>query len=524
MVAAARESDPGEQRVREGEARASVRRRAQAQGRARRREECAAFVERLSPRHGEIVRRSELATPRSERSMTRDTKPSAAPEIADMAETLRALKPGGERTIPKLHLPIQRFPLECGSLLLFSHRPSAPVFAMQAHIRGGPSLDPVGREGTAFLAGTLVDQGTEKYSEEDIANLLEPAGGEVAGDAGGLGGAIVNEEWPLLVEIMSELLKHPTYPTDKVSRQKKRLLDRLHVEMDDPRAQGGMLFRKLVYGDHWLGRAAYGTIESVARIGPRDLARHHAEHRVARRAVIAVCGDVDPQALQRELDRKLRGWKSGTPLSTRPPNLPKRARRFGAFPAKRQQVHIYLGHLGITRNDPDYAALVVMDHILGTGPGFTNRISRVLRDELGLAYSVNASIHSTAGILPGMFTAYIGTSPKHVATAVRGFLSEIRRIQSDRVSDDELELSKSYLIGSFPLGFERASRRASYLVSSELHAFPPDNLERMLEAFAAVTAEDVQRVAQKHLFPDASCLVAAGPISRSELVKIVDEK
>lgn len=426
--------------------------------------------------------------------------------------------------MPKLELPIQRFELECGGVLLFSRRPSAPVFAVQAHIRGGPSLDPRGFEGTAFLAGTLVDQGTKQYSEEAIATLLEPAGGEVAGDAGGLGGAIVNDQWGLLLEIMSQMLQHPTYPPEQVARQKKRLLDRLLVEKEEPRSQGGMLFRKLVYGDHWLGRAAYGTIESVERIGPRELRKHHAQNRVARRAVIAICGDVEPRVVKRALDRMLRGWNPGTPLVTHPPRLPDRAARFGAFPAKRQQVHVYLGHIGITRNDPDYPALVVMDHILGTGPGFTNRISRILRDELGLAYSVNASIHSTAGILPGMFTAYIGTSPQHVKTAVQGFMREIHRIQDELVGEEELELAKSYLIGSFPLGFERASRRASYLVSSELHSFPPDNLERLLEAFAAVRAPDVQRVARKHLFPEASCLVAAGPISRADLVKIMAAK
>jgi zinc protease len=431
------------------------------------------------------------------------------------------LKGSLERGVPKLHLPIERFELECGGVLLFSRRPSAPVFAVHAHIRGGPSLDPRGKEGTAFLAGSLVDQGSANYSEEEIANLLEPAGGEVAGDAGGLGGAIVGDQWELLLEIMSDLLKHPTYPPEQVARQKKRLLDRLLVERDDPRSQGGLLFRKLVYGDHWLGRAAYGTIESIERIAPQDLREHHAENRVARRTVIAACGDVDPRKVKHELDRRLRGWNIGTQLATRPPEFPERARRFGAFQAKRQQVHVYLGHLGITRNDPDYPALVVMDHVLGTGPGFTNRISRILRDELGLAYAVSASIHSTAGILPGMFTAYIGTSPQHVKTAVQGFVREIRRIQVELVGEEELELAKSYLIGSFPLGFERASRRANYMVSSELHSFPPDNLERLLKAFSAVRAADVQRVARKHLFPDSSSIVAAGPITRAGLAKLV---
>jgi zinc protease len=419
--------------------------------------------------------------------------------------------------VPKLELPIERFELACGAVLLVSQRKDAPVCAVQAHVRGGPALDPKGFEGLAYLTGTLVDQGTARHGEEEIANLLEPAGGEIHGDAGGLGGTIVHDQRPLLFELVAELLTSATYPADKVARQKKRLLDRLLVERDEPRTQGGLLFRNLVYGDHWLGRATYGTLRSVARIDARDLRAHHRRNWVAKRGVIAVCGDVDGESVRRTFERLLRNWKPGTPLDPKPPVFPERAVRIGAFSAARQQVHLYLGHLGIARNDPDYATLVVMDHILGTGPGFTNRISRKLRDELGLAYTVHASIHGSAGLLPGMFTAYIGTSPQHVRTAIDGFLAEIRRIQEEPVELAELELAKSYLIGSFPLGFERAARRAGYMISHEIHKFPADNLDRLLRQFAAVTPDDVRRVARGHLHPDASVVAAAGPIRREEL-------
>jgi zinc protease len=430
-------------------------------------------------------------------------------------------RPRATRGVPKLEIPIERFELSCGATLLVSHRPDAPVTAIQAHVRGGPALDPEGREGLAYLTGTLVDQGTERHSEEDLANLLEPAGGEVHGDAGGLGGTIVADQSGLLFELAAEMLTRPTYPVEQVARQKKRLLDRLLVERDEPRTQGGLLFRHLVYGDHWLGRATYGSIESVSRIDSRDLRAHHKKNWVARRGVLAVCGDLEPRAVKKELDLLLADWTPGTPLATRPPVLPPREVRVGTFPARRQQVHLYLGHLGIQRNHPDYATLVVMDHVLGTGPGFTNRISRKLRDELGLAYTVHASIHNSAGLLPGMFTAYIGTSPQHVRTAIDGFLREIRRIQEEEVGLEELELAKSYLIGSFPLGFERAARRASYMVSAEVHGLPPDNLERMLRHFASVTPADIRRVAREHLHPEASCVAAAGPVQRAELLSML---
>jgi len=295
------------------------------------------------------------------------------------------------------------------------------------------------------------------------------------------------------------------------------VLDRLLIERDDPRSQATHEFRKLVYGDHWLGRPHYGTLESVARIERRHLVAFHKKNWIAARAVIAVSGDVEPEAVRRLLERELADWRTGKRLGPASEAFPERGSRVAAFKVSRKQVHLILGHLGVKINDPDYAALVVMDHVLGTGPGFTNRISRRLRDEDGLAYTVNAAIHNSAGNLPGTFTAYIGTSPEHTQRALGGFLEEMRRIQDEPVGAAELDVAKNYLTGSFGLGFERASRRASFLVSQYRFKLPDDHLESLPKRFQAVTAADVQAAAQRHLFPDACCLAGGGPLSKLDL-------
>jgi len=427
------------------------------------------------------------------------------------------------RRIPTLRVPHERFELRCGAKLLVSPRPGAPVTAVQVHLRGGPSLDAPGREGTSFLTGALADQGTENLSEEEILGALESAGGHLGGDATGLTGNVAGDRWKLLCELLAEVLTRPVYPADKVRRQKARILDRLLVERDDPRVQAERRFRRLVYGDHWLGRPAYGNLESIPLVQPRNLRSFHRKNWVGARAVIGLCGDVDPKAVRRHLDRLLAHWEPGADLPVQPAEFPRRDTRVDAFQAPRQQVHLYLGHLGIRRKDPDYPALMVMDHVLGTGPGFTNRISKRLRDELGLAYAVHANIHGSAGILPGLFTAYIGTSPEHVPTAMAGFLAEISRIQEEPVRARELDIAKDYLVGSFALAFQRASRRAGYLIAAERHELPEDNLQRLPRQLAAITAEDVQAAARRHLHPRSCCVSASGPIKKGELSRVVAE-
>ncbi len=419
--------------------------------------------------------------------------------------------------VPAPRLEIVRRTLRCGALLLISPRPGAPVTAIHAHLRGGHRLDPAGREGVAFLTGALAPEGVRGASESEIADLLEPAGGSLTGDSAGISGAIAGEHWKLLLDLAARMLTEPTYPKERFERQRQRLLDRLVVDARDPRIQGGRLFRRLVYGPHHLGRGEHGSPESVARLDRRDLAAFHRSHWVAGRAVIAVCGDVDPDAVHRHLDRLLAKWPKGRDIEGVRAEFPPLERRVGAFRAERQQVHLYLGHLGVRRADPDYPALVVMDHVLGTGPGFTSRIPRRLRDEQGLAYSVHASIHSSAGLLPGMFTAYIGTSPEHLERSVAGLVEEIRRIREQPVEDHELELARQYLLGSFALGFERSSRRAAYAVYAERQGLPDDHLEALPKAFAKVSAEDVLRAAAKHLHPEALCLAGAGPVEQRRL-------
>ena len=427
------------------------------------------------------------------------------------------MSPVTRRRLPIPRFEVERSTLACGATLIVSPRAGATVTAMRVHMRGGPSLDPAGQEGLAYLTGALVDQGTREHNDVELAELLEPAGGHLGGDARGLVATVAGGGWRLLLNVLCEVLTRPTYPEAKVARQKARVLSRLLVERDDPRAQAAKRFRRLIYGKHWLGRPMAGTVRSVESISADDLRRHHADCWLPNRATIVVCGDVAPRAVRRELDKLLVDWRPRECELARPARIPPRARRVAAFKSQREQVHLFLGHLGVKRDHPDYARLVVLDHILGTGPGFTNRISRKLRDELGLAYTVYADQHSSAGLEPGHFQAYIGTSPEHAATAVRGFLAEMRRIQREPVQREELETAKGYLLGAYPLSFERASSRAGYLTSAHVFGLPDDNLDELLAAFDAVTREDVQRVANDLLYPDLACLAGGGPLSKAQL-------
>jgi zinc protease len=160
--------------------------------------------------------------------------------------------------------------------------------------------------------------------------------------------------------------------------------------------------------------------------------------------------------------------------------------------------------------DPDFYKLSVMDHILGSGPGFTSRCSRRLRDEMGLCYAVSAGISASADEEPGTFTAYIGASAANRQKAIDGFLEEIRRIRSEAPSEAELQDVKDYLTGSYVFGLERNSNLAGYAIRARKFGLGYDFVERYPDIVRSITVDDVREAAERHLHPDNLTIVSAG--------------
>jgi zinc protease len=185
--------------------------------------------------------------------------------------------------------------------------------------------------------------------------------------------------------------------------------------------------------------------------------------------------------------------------------------KFITMPA--QQLNIYLGHIGVTRKNPDYYALQVLDTILGGGAGFTARIPQRLRDELGLAYTTFDSITMTAGLDPGRFIAFIGTSPENMKLAIDELLNEIRRIIQEPVAAQELQDAKDYLTGSFVFAFEASPQIARFLVHAQVYGLGFDYIEKYPAYIRAVTVDDISRVAREYLDSENYTLVVVGPVA-----------
>ena len=231
--------------------------------------------------------------------------------------------------------------------------------------------------------------------------------------------------------------------------------------------------------------------------------------------ILVLAGDFDGKEMLAEIERLTAAWKN-VPLPKPTAIKVSRPKEFTTkilTMPKAAQLQIYMGHVGIRRDNPDYYKLLVMDHILGTGPGFTDRISARLRDREGLAYTVSARIANSAGTEPGLFTCYIGTDNGNFAKVKRLFLEELNRIRDTKATPTELADAKAYLIGSQILNYGTLAGIAGELLSVERYKLGLNYIEDYRKAIEAVTLEDIQTVAKEYLDPARMVLIAAGAVN-----------
>jgi zinc protease len=398
-------------------------------------------------------------------------------------------------------------------LLLFENR-RLPTFEAHALVHDAGLHQPDDKLGVAALTGYLLEEGTKRRSGPQVAEAIENVGGTLS--LGSFGGSVkvLLADRRLGLQLLLECLSQPSFPKEAFGRNKARLLAGIAEIEAQPDTRAERLFNRLVYGKNPLGRPSSGTKETASKLTLADCAAFHARVFVPNNTVLAVVGDFDAAALIEEVKRQTAGWKkSALERPEVPPvKLPRAFEQKILSMPQAAQLHVYLGHVGIKRNDPDYYRLLVLDYILGTGPGFTDRLSARLRDREGLAYTVSAGITTAAGRYPGTFSCYIGTDKDKLARVKKEIVEEIERIRDKPPSAGEVADVKAYLLGSRLLQFATNGGIASQLLEIERYGLGLNYLEEFRRAVQAVSAAEVQAAARKHLHPERMVLVAAGPV------------
>ena len=371
------------------------------------------------------------------------------------------------------------------------------------------------KPGLAYLTGRVLEEGTMARSATELAAAIEDVGGTLESGATGSSVRVCSEDLRLAIELLADVTIRPVFPTDAVSWVAERIAAEYRGDMEDPAFRTEMSFRSLVYGDHPLARDPRGGVREITRLTGQDLRDHHHRYFAPENTVVVVVGDFEPRRIVSLVKAHLGTWEPrgmrGVPYPPVAKPGPGRVRRIHY---RGDQTHIVLGHLGVARTHPDFDTLVILDHIFGSGPGFCDRLGRIVRDELGLVYTIGGGMTDSSDVLPGLFRVHAGTMPEQAERVISTVTDQIRAMYAGAFSDEEVDRARGYLTGAWVFDYQSVEQRAERLLELERWGMSLDEPRHWPDRIAAITPRQVRKAARTHLRPEALYRVELGPPRR----------
>ncbi|HEX2076461.1 MAG TPA: pitrilysin family protein [Longimicrobium sp.] len=416
---------------------------------------------------------------------------------------------------PRVDLPDPvRMRLPNGLTVMYVRQPELPVVSAVMVTRGaGSAEEPAESPGLASFTANMLDEGAGGRDALALADALDLLGADLGTfsgtDAAQVSLYVLRQNFEPALRIMADVVTRPDFPEREVSRLREERLTALVRARDEATTIANNAFASLVYGaQHSYGR--YANTESTRALDQaRVRAFHGARYRPETSTLILV-GDVNPAQMQPMVAAAFGGWRAQGPASALPdpapaPDIARTVIYLIDKPAAAQS-EIRIGHPGVARNHPDYYALLVMNTMLGGT--FTSRLNTNLRETHGWSYGARSGYQMLRGA--GPFTAQAGVQTNATDSALVEFFNELNRIRREPPGAEELQKIKNFVALGLPGQLETTRQVAGQLATLETYGLDASFYDDYVERIMAVTAEDVQRVANQHVRPDRAVVVVVG--------------
>ena len=388
--------------------------------------------------------------------------------------------------------------------------PSIPFVALELRFKGGASLDAPGKRGATNLMVALLEEGSGDLDAQGFAAATESIAARFSYDAGddtvSVSARFLTETMDEAVALLRQSLVDPVFDEASIERVRGQVISGIRSDATDPDELAGRAFDEIAFGDHPYGSDISGTLDSVAGLTRDDLVAAHRATMAQDRVHVSAAGDISAEALAALMDSLL----SDLP-ETGAPQVPDIAVALEGgvtvVPFDTPQSVAVFGHEGIPRNDPDFFAAYVLNQVLGGG-GFEARLMEEVREKRGLTYGVYSYLvpKDRAAVYMGR----VASANDRIAEAIEVIQDEWRKAAEEGVSEAELEAVKTYLTGAYPLRFDSNAAIARILVGMQLDDLTPDYVVTRNDKVAAVTLEDIRRVAARILKPEALHFAVVG--------------
>jgi zinc protease len=412
--------------------------------------------------------------------------------------------------------PVQRTALSNRLVLLVCEEHSLPFVTLQLLIDSGSRKDPSGQEGLSHMTARGLLLGTSKRNVTAINEELDFMGATLNASSGRdyttVSLRVLKKDLDKGLDLLMEALTQPTFPDEEIRREVEKTLAAIQSEEDQPDEVAEKAFQRDLFLTSPYAHPVHGTKESLSRLTREALVKFYGAYYHPNKSMLTVVGDITADELKAKLLPRFANWPMAeipeVPFVTTFAKEPKVTK----IDREISQANIILGHTGVSRNNPDYYALTVMNYILGGG-GFSSRLVEEIRDKRGLAYSVTSFFDP--GKYPGSFQIVLQTKNTSAREAISLSLQEMNRIQKEGVSEKELEAAKKYLIGSFPMRLDTQGKLVTFLTQVEYFGLGLDYPEKYPSLIRSVTREEVLRVARTYLHPDNYILVVVANLKEA---------
>lgn len=386
-----------------------------------------------------------------------------------------------------------------------------PILSAQISFRGGAAMDPDDKIGRANMVSALLDEGAGDLDSQAFQARLEDLAVHLSFDAGqdtfAADMKTLSENTDAAFDMLRLALTAPRFDDEPVERVRRQLQVNLARLAEDPDTLAWNAWIAAAFAGHPYSRPVEGSPETVAAITADDLRAFVADEIARDRMYIGVVGDITPDRLGALLDKTLGGLPEAAATDTVATVEPEAPGRLVVVKRDIPQSVVLFGHAGLKRDDPDYYAAYVMNHILGGG-GFTSRLTDEVREKRGLAYGVYSYLSPRDHT--ALYLGRVATANARVAESLAVIRTEFARMRDKGVSAEELADAKTYLTGSFPLRLDTNDKIAAMLVGIQIEDLGIDYIARRNEYIEAVTLDDVNRMAKTLLRPENLEVVVVG--------------
>lgn len=364
------------------------------------------------------------------------------------------------------------------------------------------------KAGVSSLMGSLLGSGTQKTGKDEFNEEIDYLGASVNFFSGGASANALSKYFPRVLELVAEGALQPNFTQEEFDKAKERSIENLKSNDKNVAANAARLRNALAYGkNHPYGEME--TAESIQALTLADVKNYYNNYYVPQNAYLVVVGDTDLAEVKSLVTEFFGNWKKQpTPSFTipEPKDVQTTQVNFLDMPNAVQSEVAVVNTLKLKKGDKDYFPVIVANQILGGGG--EGRLFLNLREDKGYTYGA----YSRAGDDKYVSTFVASASVRNAVTdsAVVAFLDEIYRIRNEKVSPEELENAKAKYVGNFVMALEQPSTVARYALNIETDDLPEDYYQNYLKNINAVTAEDIQRVAQKYFKADQARIVIAG--------------